>query len=80
MTACIRVEYADMLELLDEIEQYVRADEIFPYGFFLIDSGHLDWLSQLPCPCFTRLVQNGLMRSRHVDKWRSRMSQVRIWA
>ena len=39
MAACVGVKHADMLELLHEIEQDVRSNNILPDSFLVIDSG-----------------------------------------
>jgi hypothetical protein len=48
VTAGLGGKHADMLELLGEIEQHVRPDDVLPDGFFLVDSGRLASLDQLP--------------------------------
>jgi hypothetical protein len=51
VTACLCGKHTDMLELLDEIEQYIRPDNVLPDGFLFVDAGRLAGLDQFSGPC-----------------------------
>lgn len=51
VTACFRVEHTDVLNLLDEIEQYIRPDDVLPDGFLFVDAGCLACLDQFSRSC-----------------------------